>query len=219
MTSPVSDALSSLQLPTAAAPDANQLGQQQFLELMTTQLKNQDPFKPLDSGQFLGQLAQFGTVSGIGDLQSSFNQLSGELVSNQALQASQLVGRNVLLKSPNAYFDGAAAVEGAVDLGSGSSTVRVQIKDSTGRLVRQVDLGAQGAGLVHFTWGGETDDGTPAPPGVYTLTAQYRDGSQMQSADTLVRAAVQSVTIGQQGLSLDIAGLGEQPFDAVRQID
>ena len=73
--------------------DSGKLGQEEFLRLMITQLKNQDPTKPLDSGEFLGQLAQFGTVSGLADLKSSFTELAGSLVSNQALQAA---GRSLL---------------------------------------------------------------------------------------------------------------------------
>jgi flagellar basal-body rod modification protein FlgD len=218
MTSAVGDTLSSLGLPVPKTADDGRLSQQHFLELMTTQLKNQDPFKPLDSGDFLGQLAQFGTVSGINDLQTSFSQLSSELVSNQTMQAAQLVGRRVLLESPSAYFDGSTAVEGAVDLGADSSALRVQIRDGSGRLVRQLDLGAQSAGLANFKWDGTTDDGGIAPPGVYSVTAQYRDGGEMESGDTLVRGAVESVSIGQQGLSLEVRGLGELPFDAVREI-
>ena len=54
----------------------DKVGQDQFLELMITQLKNQDPMKPMDNGQFLSQMAQFGTVSGINDLQKSFGSLN-----------------------------------------------------------------------------------------------------------------------------------------------
>ena len=52
------------------------LGQEDFLKLMTTQLQYQDPFKPMDNGEFLGQMAQFSTVSSIQSLQSSFAQLA-----------------------------------------------------------------------------------------------------------------------------------------------
>ena len=53
-----------------------EMGQEQFLELMTAQLQNQDPFKPMESGDFLSQIAQFSTVEGIGDLNDSFSGLS-----------------------------------------------------------------------------------------------------------------------------------------------
>ena len=77
--------------------DQGELGQAEFFDLMVTQLKNQDPFKPMESGEFLGQIAQFSTVDGIGGLQRSFESLAGSLQSSQALQASTMVGRSVAL--------------------------------------------------------------------------------------------------------------------------
>jgi hypothetical protein len=90
--------------PTADARANDKLGQEQFLKLMITQLNNQDPFKPLESGEFLGQLAQFGTVSGIQDLQQSFQGLAGSMQSNQALQAAGLVGRSVYVPAQEAWL-------------------------------------------------------------------------------------------------------------------
>ena len=95
MTTPVDGSfdLSSLGLGVPAATKKTDLGQTDFLNLMMTELKNQDPTKPMDSSSFLGQLAQFGTVSGLANLQTSFDSLKTSLVSNQALQAASLVGR------------------------------------------------------------------------------------------------------------------------------
>ena len=66
----------------------DELGQTEFLELMTAQLKYQDPLKPMENGDFLGQMAQFGTVSGINELNTTFSSMSASFQSNQALQAS-----------------------------------------------------------------------------------------------------------------------------------
>ncbi len=65
-----------------------------ILELMTEQLQNQDPFKPMENGDFIAQLAQFGTVSGIEDLRTELQNLSGSLFSNQAMQAAGMMGRD-----------------------------------------------------------------------------------------------------------------------------
>ena len=72
-----------------------ELGQDAFLKLMTAQMQHQDPFKPMESGEFLGQIAQFSTVSGIQAMQESLAGLSTALTSNQTLQAANLVGRGV----------------------------------------------------------------------------------------------------------------------------
>src|SRR5690606_15555189 len=147
--------------------DKGQLGQEEFLKLMITQLENQDPFKPLESGEFLGQLAQFGTVSGISNLERAFAGLSESLVANQALQAAGLVGRNVLVRSDLAYLRDGESVDAALRLPQSSTAVHVQILAADGQLVRRIDLGAQDAGTVRFSWDGMTDDGERAAPGRY----------------------------------------------------
>jgi flagellar basal-body rod modification protein FlgD len=198
--------------------DSGKLGQEEFLRLMITQLKNQDPTKPLDSGEFLGQLAQFGTVSGLADLKSSFTELAGSLVSNQALQAAGLVGRSVLARSGAGYLTAGEGLSGAVDLPASSGDVRVQIVDATGQLVREIDLGAQASGLVRFSWAGDTNAGQIVPDGRYSISAQFFDGAAMQSADTLVRSTVESVSLGSGGLGIKLRGLGEVSFSAVEEI-
>ncbi|HLF12595.1 MAG TPA: flagellar hook assembly protein FlgD [Gammaproteobacteria bacterium] len=211
--------LSTLGLTRPAEAEEDSLGQQEFLQLMITQLENQDPFKPLESGEFLGQLAQFGTVSGLAELQTSFNTLAGSLVSNQALQAAALVGRSALVASAvTALDEEGQTVQGAVDLPTSSSSVRLEIRDASGQVVRELDLGAQAAGLVRFVWDGQTDGGAAAAPGRYSLAAQYRDGGQMSAAETLISAPVESVVLGARGFAVHLRGLGEVPFSAVREI-
>jgi flagellar basal-body rod modification protein FlgD len=90
--------------------------QDQFLNLMIAQLKNQDPFKPLESGEFLTQIAQFGTVTGVKELQSSFSQLASSISSNQALQASSLVGRTVNIESNAGVLGQDSPLSGTVEL-------------------------------------------------------------------------------------------------------
>src|SRR5262245_4718275 len=145
-----------LRSPADTAPvKQSELGQEDFLKLMITQFKNQDPFKPMENGEFLAQLAQFSTVKGLDDLNSSFANLSSSVVSNQALQASSLLGRTVLVDGNVGNLVAGGSLGGAVDLPSSASDVIVQISDRNGTLVRQIDLGTQGAGLARFTWDGQ----------------------------------------------------------------
>jgi flagellar basal-body rod modification protein FlgD len=194
------------------------LGQEDFLHLMVTQLKNQDPFKPLESGEFLGQLAQFGTVSGLAGLQTSFDSLAGSLVSNQALQASTLVGRTALAATSTLAVTAGQSVTGAVDLPAGTSGATVTIRDVRGQPVRTLNLGSQPAGLAAFTWDGLTDTGAAADAGRYTFSADYRSGNGSVAAETLLRAPIDSVLLGAEGFSVELRGIGELPFTAVREI-
>jgi flagellar basal-body rod modification protein FlgD len=210
--------LSHLGLAPPEAVKNDELGQEQFLSLMLTQLKNQDPFKPLESGEFLGQIAQFGTVSGLAGLQTSFDSLAGSLVSNQALQAAGLVGRSALVESSTALLAQGGSVEAAVDLPATTGGVRVEVRDAAGQVVRHMQLGAQSAGLVRFAWDGRTDTGDAAPPGTYRLAADFQSGNEAEAATTLVSATVDSVLFGTDGFTVELRGLGEMPFSAVREI-
>jgi flagellar basal-body rod modification protein FlgD len=206
---------------TAATAAKKQLGQSDFLKLMITQFKNQDPTKPVDSAQYVAQLAQFSQVQGLADLNSSFKTLSDSLTSNQALQASSLLGRNVLVPSSTGTLAPGGVLSGAVDLQQSSGRVVVNIVDGSGSLVRQIALGAHGKGLADFQWDGRKGDGTPAAAGVYAVQAQSVDANGVASAaSTLINAAVQSVTMGagQSGLTLTLQGLGDTSFSNVRRI-
>jgi len=204
---------------SASSGSSTQLGQAQFLSLMVAQLKNQDPMQPMQNGEFLSQMAQFGTVSGIQDLQKSFGSLANALQSNQALMASSLVGRTVLAPGNAGYLAAGGTIGGAVDLPASTPDVVINITDSSGQLVQRLDLGAQSGGSVRFAWDGTTAAGTAAAPGVYKLTAQALDGTQQYAPGTLVEARVDSVSLGgSNGLTLNLAGLGAVNLSDVRQI-
>ena len=195
------------------------LGQEDFLRLMITQLENQDPFKPMESGDFLGQIAQFGTVEGLATLNGSFESLASSLVSNQALQAASLVGRSVMIDSPDGYLAQGGTLGGVAELVRPATDVRIQITDSAGVLVQEIGLGPQNAGLVSFQWGGQTNSGATAPPGRYRMTAQVvEQGRQSDGVSVFVNAQVDSVSFGPQGLNVNLRGLGAIPFGSVKQI-
>lgn len=223
MVSPLSSAtngvdFSGLGLGVPRAEAKEELGQEAFLQLMLTQLKNQDPFKPMESGDFLGQIAQFGTVSGLAGLQTSFDSLASSLVSNQALQAASLVGRSALAEGSRISLVEGQGAAGAIDLPSASGSVTVEVRDATGQTVRRIALGAQTAGLTPFAWDGQTDDGAPAAAGRYTFVAGYQTATGSAAARTLISAPVDSVRFGATGFSVDLRGIGEVPFSAVREI-
>ena len=188
---------------------------------MLAQLKNQDPTSPVDSNTFLTQLAQLSQVQGIQQLNSSFSALSSSLVSNQALQASSLLGHQAMVASPTATLaTSGQAITGAVGVPQNSSSVVLDIKNSVGTLVQQISLGAQAAGLANFTWNGTLGDGSQAPPGVYSLSAQVAGAAGGTAVPTFVNGTVDSVTMGAggTGLTLNVAGLGSVPFSNVQQI-
>src|SRR3984957_13481698 len=203
----------------ASAPGT--LGGTDFLTLMLAQLQNQDPTSPVDSNTFLTQLAQLSEVQGITSLNTNFSTLSNSLTSNQALQASSLLGHQAMVNSSTATLAAGATVTGAVNVPQTTSQVTLSISDSSGALVSQINLGAQSAGLANFSWNGTMGNGSQAPPGTYTLTAQYAGAtSGSTAATTLVNGTVESVSMGagSTGLTLNVSGVGSVPFSSVQQI-
>jgi flagellar basal-body rod modification protein FlgD len=205
----------------AAGAAGATLGGTDFLTLMLAQLKNQDPTSPVDSNQFLSQLASLSEVQGITQLNTSFASLSNSLVSSQALQASSLLGHQALVQSATATLGAAGGtISGAVSVPQTSSQVVLNISNSAGVLVDSINLGAQSAGLANFTWNGQTSNGAAAPAGTYSLSAQVAGVSGGTAVTTLVSGTVNSVTMGSgsTGLTLNIGGLGSVPFSSVQQI-
>lgn len=194
-----------------------ELGQAEFLRLMTTQLQNQDPFKPMESGEFLSQIAQFSTVSGVQQLNDAFAGLSSSLTANQTLQAAQLVGHGVLVDSDIAYLPAEGGLRGAAELPSGGALF-VDVLDSSGQIVRQLDLGTQAAGTRHFSWDGLDAAGNRLPAGGYGLRARLGEGAGQIAVDTLAVGQVRSVALGVNGLSLDLEGLAPVALADVQQI-
>jgi flagellar basal-body rod modification protein FlgD len=206
---------------SSTAANGVTLGGTDFLTLMLAQLQNQDPTSPVDSNQFLSQLASLSEVQGITQLNTSFSSLSNSLVSSQALQASSLLGHQALVASSTGTLTSAGGtLSGAVSVPQTSSQVTLNITNSTGVLVRSLNLGAQPAGMANFSWNGQTSNGSQAPAGTYTLNAQVAGVSGGTAVTTLVNGTVDSVTMGSgsTGLTLNIAGLGSVPFSSVQQI-
>ena len=208
--------------PQTAAPDSasqGRLNQEAFLELMMTQFRNQDPFKPMENGDFLGQLAQFGTVSGIEDLQQSFGTLATSLYSDQALQSSGLIDRNVLVPREVGALGNSQPLAGAVDLPASTGSLSVQVTDASGELVRRLDLGTQDSGIVRFEWDGLDGSGARMPPGNYRLEAISSGAGVNEQVPVLIEARVESVTLGNAGgVLLNLEGLGEHALADVRRI-
>lgn len=193
------------------------LGQADFLRLMTEQLQHQDPLNPMQNSEFLGQLAQFSTVQGIQGLQASMDGYTHSLATDQMLRGAALVGRNVLVPSAKMSLGAENGVKGVV-AAPDSGTVTFEVTDANGQKVRQFTVQADKAGEVSFEWDGRNDAGERLPAGTYGVAATHGTGEGKKSLSTYVESRVQSVTVGTDGVFLDLPGLGTAPLDYVLRI-
>lgn len=215
-----SSVLDQYQIGNDREAKGNDLGKNEFLELLVAQLNNQNPLEPQENGEFIGQLAQFSTVEGVEKLNSSMETILSGYQSSQALQASSLVGRKVIAPSEKAVVDTSETFKASLILPTSSSNVFVNVYDSSGTLVSRVNLGQQQAGNVSFMWDGKNASGEVVPPGTYRFEAQATYQNETKGLYTLLPANVDSVTLGQNGgeLMLNLAGVGSVGLSQVQII-
>ncbi|MCW8334915.1 flagellar hook assembly protein FlgD [Vibrio sp. SCSIO 43135] len=184
------------------------LKQEDFLSLLTKQLSQQDPFKPVSNDQMIAQMASFATVDGIGKMNTQFDTLNSSMTSNQALQASSLVGRDVLVPGAAGSKKDDGEMSAMVKLPKNVDNVMVRIEDQMGQLIRTFDVGAQPAGDSRVTWDGKDQEGNPLPAGKYNVKASGILDGQSTEFDVSTYANVNSVLLGKGdgNVLLNLAG-------------
>ena len=205
---------------TNSATGNQPMGQDTFLQLFVTQLQNQNPLDPQDNSEFVAQLAQFSSLEGVMALNQTVSTIAGNFKSSQALQASSLVGRSVIVQTDKAMVDTTKSFTGSVVVPQSLSNATVTITDKDGKVVKTIDMGEQKAGNAEFVWDGTNDAGEKVDPGTYTFAAKTTvDGKQLDMY-TLLPATVSSVTLSQTGgeMMLNLAGLGSIALSKVQTI-
>ncbi|MEE9339129.1 MAG: flagellar hook assembly protein FlgD [Methylococcaceae bacterium] len=197
-----------------------ELGQEQFLKLMTTQMTHQDPSKPMENGDFLAQMAQFSTVEGVSSLNDSFAEFAGSITSGQGLQAATLVGKSVMVPTDQGVLSVNNNLSGEVALKGPTDNLKVTVLGPDGSILKTINLGKQDKGNIEFEWDGLLEDGTQASPGTYKIAAESIIDGENTVSQTLISAEVKSVALGAgaDGVSLELAGLGKVKFNEIKKI-
>lgn len=197
----------------------DELGQDVFLELMVTQMQNQNPLDPQENSEFVAQLAQFSSVEGLDKLNNSMSGLVGSFQSSQALQASSMVGRQVKVDTDTAYLAADGLISGTIELPQSASDLRVSIYDGSGQLVAEELMGPQNAGDISFAWDGTNSGGDQAAAGTYRFEVMANMGGDPVRVGTALSANVDSVTVGANGaINLNVAGVGSVSIANVKEI-
>jgi len=200
--------------------DRGMLTQADFFALLTKELANQDPTKPVDNNQMISQMTAFSTTDGVQQLNDQFTSFASSMTSSQALQASSLVGRSVLVDD-NVFglYDGEQA-KGKIVTESPASNVNIYVENAAGEIVQSIPIGSVGTGGGNFTWDGNMTDGSKAPPGAYRFRiAGLVDGEAAELQAQTFRK-VDSVTLAGNGGSvlLNLNGGGSMPLNEVVEV-
>jgi flagellar basal-body rod modification protein FlgD len=168
---------------------------QTFLQMLLTQLQNQDPTSPMDSSQFTSELVQFAGVEQQISTNSNLTQLIQLTQDNATIQSTELVGQQVQATSTQLSLQNGAA---GVDFTTPSAeTVTIAISNGSGQQVYTAAVNAT-QGSNAWTWNGQTSSGVTAPDGVYNVAvgATAADGSTGALPFTIVGTVTAVQTSG-----------------------
>lgn len=202
--------------------DNNQgmLTQADFFALLTKELANQDPTKPVDNNEMISQMTAFSTTDGVQELNEQFTSFASSMTSNQALQASSLVGRSVLVDD-NVFglYDG-EQVKGKISTETSASNVNIYVENASGEIVQSIPIGNVGAGGGNFTWDGNMNDGNKAPAGAYRFRIAGLVDGEASELQAMTFRKVDSVTLAGNGGSvmLNLNGGGAMPLNEVVEV-
>jgi len=201
-------------------PVGNQeeLGKTAFLELMITQIRNQDPLDPTKNEDFVAQLAQFSSVEGIQNMNTSMENMASAFRTSLALNASSMVGRSVMVPTDTVLMDGENGVLGAINVTEDTGRLMVDVTNATGTVVRTIDMGARKAGTVRFGWDGTGANGQPLPQGLYTIEAYGKNGSSTKAFTVETPDRVVSVSIKPEGATANLASGESIPVSQIKEI-
>ena len=178
-----------------------------FLSLLTTQLKNQDPTAPMDTNQFTSQLVQFTSVAEQISTNTTLGSLLTSSLSQQLSQASNLVGQAVTFSGTTVPLQsGSAALQYTA---ATAGPVTIAVSDANGNAVHKETVNAA-AGSNAWTWKGASDHGTQMPDGGYTVAVTSNGSTVPFTASGTVTGAEQI----NQAVQLQFGGTAV-PFSSV----
>jgi len=152
-----------------------ELDQETFLNLLITQLQNQDPLNPQESQEFVAQLAQFSSLEQLMTLNEGMDTLYLATSSMTNASMTQLIGKEVVAYGDSFGYDGEGSVDLMYDAEGEASEATLNIMDEDGTVVASITLGSLAEGEGSYTWNGETTSGDLADEGLYTFEIEASD--------------------------------------------
>lgn len=192
---------------TTDSSSTSSLGMDAFLQLLVTQLQYQDPLDPMDDKEFVAELAQFSSLEQLTEINSGIEDLTSLTQEQQLIGAVNFIGKTIEATGSAISLEDGEASSVSFTLTEDASTCLVNVLDSSGEIVRTVDLGATTAGEVEFQWDGKDYDGNTLDDGQYTVavTATNEDGDVLTVTSTMT-GTVEGIQQVSGTYYLDIGG-------------
>lgn len=204
--------------PSTSAP-SNVMGQEDFLRLLTTQLQNQDPSKPMDPTSFVTDLTQMNQLEATTRMNESIMAMTKSFQGMQTMQAATMIGKNVQVDGEDFSHTSGSASQFRLTPEEPLEDATLVISSNNG-MVREISLGSLGVGEEVVSWDGLDDQGNEMPSGVYSLTAYGTSAEgDLESINSVVASQVSSVSINDDGsMTLTLATGERVSMDSVREI-
>lgn len=200
-----------------------ELGRDEFLNLLTEQLKAQNPLKPTDNKEFASQLAQFSQLEQLTDIRSSLEQqIQTNLLLSQSItnvSASALIGKSVKAISNTVNVNGTETVKLGYDLPADAAKLSIEIRDSKGNIIQTLEpTSERKKGEHNIEWDGKDKFGATVPSGKYTFAVKASTDKDIKlEVKTFSYGVVESVRFKPEGAALVVNGR-EVPLGDVTDI-
>lgn len=199
----------------------DELDRNAFLQLLTTQLQNQNPLDPMKNEAFVAQLAQFSQLEGITNMSTSLSDVADVIRSDRIMAGANLVGKTVFGETGRIMTDGETASAIELNLPYGAEQVDIGIYDpASGALIRSIVAGPQSSGVMEMAWDGRRADGSTVPAGSYIIRGAITIDGQATKVTPATYSQVETVSWDSQAsdLNLNLSGGVVLPMNQVSRI-
>ena len=212
----------SAQLSTVNSKKANvkdEMSQQAFLTLFTTQLQNQNPLDPVKNEAFVAQLAQFSQLEATTKMADSLEMMSTTMQGDRLMTGAALIGKKVASPKGTAELIDGANVAGVLSLANGANSVNLDVFDKNGVKVFTQSMGRQPAGDMNVRWEGFNAKGERMPAGRYSVVATVDAFGEISQVPISTPSTVKSVTYLNNQLMLELQDGSSVSLSDVQRID
>jgi flagellar basal-body rod modification protein FlgD len=210
--------------PVTDSANRSDMGRDEFLKLLTVQMKSQNPMKPTENAEFAAQLAQFSSLEQLTNMNTALkSSLDSNLLLAQSINntmAANFIGKTVKASTNQMQLSGGQATFG-YDLFANAESVKVTIRDRNGAVVKTMEASTdkrrQGENL--FEWDGKDNGGIQLRDGTYTFSVEAKSANgDNLSADPLALGKITGVRFKADGAVLVLNNL-EVPLGSVTEIN
>jgi flagellar basal-body rod modification protein FlgD len=201
MTSTIGSILQAASTSTTSTSTTKTLSQDDFLNMLVTQMKNQDPLNPMSDTDYTAVLAQFSCLSQLSSLNTKIDTIASDIESSNVAQVAALVGSEITAEG-NVIQANGSSCDIAYELSGDAASGKINIYDSSGALTDSLDLGVQTSGQHTITW-----DCSNVASGSYTVeVAAYDSSGTTVTANTTMSGTATGVTVQDGTLCLIVNG-------------